>query len=80
MAAEWNDRIPTPFRDGTTSPHYYPYMAWFLGRVEHAAVDSDVLHGPATLPVALEAAISPGRYPTLAVPFAPRKPTPEFHF
>jgi prepilin-type N-terminal cleavage/methylation domain-containing protein/prepilin-type processing-associated H-X9-DG protein len=29
-AAEWQDQIPTPFRDGSTANHYFPYEAWFL--------------------------------------------------
>ncbi len=29
-ASEWQDHIPTPFRDDVATSHYYPYMAWFL--------------------------------------------------
>lgn len=44
-SAEWNDRIPTYFRENENAAHYYPYHGWLAG----GATLTDKVYGPTLL-------------------------------
>jgi len=78
-ANEWQDSIPTPFRDGTTSPHYYPYQAWFLTGTNSAPwtpmYSMGLLYSP---PGGAVAAISSGQISDPRVFFCPSQTDDNF--
>jgi len=80
-AAEWQDRIPPVFREGTTQSHYYPYMGWFITEATSAPwsplFSMGVLYAP---PGGVASGISTGQISDPRVFYCKSQNDPNFVF